>query len=506
MAASSSQRKHIGPDDFTILRCIGKGDVGSVYLVTLTGSDPQAHFAMKVLNKVEMQKRNKIRRVFTEREVLATSQHPLIVQLHYTFQNKENIFFVMDFCAGGQLYHLLKFQPSKQIPESAVKFYASEVLLGLEYLHFLGFIYRDLKPENILLDGSGHVKLSDFDLSKTGPVTLGEGASVCIEPKFLTDSLVGTVEYMAPEVVGGRGHSGSVDWWTFGILIYEMLYGKTPFCGESDRETFEKIERARLRFPAQPKVSRDTKRLLRALLTHDPAKRLGAQNGAEEIKAHPWFHDVKFGCVLNQTPPLIPRLRSPTDTRYFKKIRKTAFDRESLSSPSISGRQLERHDVFRQFHEVVRGPGSAIMMDLSSTGDAPEPLASNGDAATSVSFADGDVIKIPSPTISPVPTTPSPPTSSHTSSKRSSQKKPPHRRRRRPRPGEACTSCQIDPHTSKSARCSRRHIAKDGKSSAKPRPTHRDSRALISQPVPKHQSRHRTTTKPHLGAPSGVVL
>lgn len=185
--------------------------------------------------------------------------------------------------AGGEFFRVLQRMPNKCLPEEAVRFYCAEVLLALEYLHILGFIYRDLKPENILLHESGHIKLTDFDLSKasdtpTQPQVVremfGEIKRVSTVPDLTTNSFVGTAEYIAPEVISGFGHSSAVDWWTFGILMFEMLYGRAPFKGKTREEIFKSIMDEKLKFPKEVPVSKEAKNMMKALLTPDVKKRL----------------------------------------------------------------------------------------------------------------------------------------------------------------------------------------------------------------------------------------
>ena len=198
----------ISKRDFEEIRLIGRGNVGKVYLVRLKGTDEL--YAMKVLSKEEMIKKNKVKRVMTEREILAAAHHPFIVTLHWCWTSKNHIYFVMDWCAVGEFFRVLQRNPNKCLKEEAVKFYAAEVLTALEYLHIMGFIYRDLKPENILLHATGHLKLTDFDLSKasenpTAPHVVremfgGDIKKISSVPDLITNSFVGTAEYIAPEV------------------------------------------------------------------------------------------------------------------------------------------------------------------------------------------------------------------------------------------------------------------------------------------------------------------
>jgi protein-serine/threonine kinase len=212
-----------------------------------------------------MIKRNKIKRALAEQEILATSNHPFIVTLFHSFQSDDKLYLCMEYCSGGEFFRALQTRPNKCVDEDAARFYAAEVTAALEYLHLMGFIYRDLKPENILLHQSGHIMLSDFDLSKqsdaSGAPTMilgrhGTSSSnlPAIDTKsciadFRTNSFVGTEEYIAPEVIKGCGHTSAVDWWTLGILIYEMLYGTTPFKGKNRNATFQNILKDEVPFP-----------------------------------------------------------------------------------------------------------------------------------------------------------------------------------------------------------------------------------------------------------------
>lgn len=217
--------QHVGYHDFDKVRLLGRGDVGRVYLVRLKGTDK--YYAMKVLPKKDMIARNKVKRVQTEREILCSTNYPFIVSLYWSFQSANCLYFVMDFCAGGEFFKVLQRQEGHCIPEDWARFYAAEVLLALEYLHTMGFIYRDLKPENILMTSSGHIVLTDFDLSKgaAGQVTpqILDKELIHTEPGIVTNSFVGTEEYIAPEVIKGFGHTSAVDWWTFGILLFEFI-------------------------------------------------------------------------------------------------------------------------------------------------------------------------------------------------------------------------------------------------------------------------------------------
>ncbi|KOS18911.1 Serine/threonine-protein kinase nrc-2 [Escovopsis weberi] len=330
----------VGPASFDKIKLIGKGDVGKVYLVREKKSNRL--YAMKVLSKKEMIKRNKIKRALAEQEILATSNHPFIVTLYHSFQSEDHLYLCMEYCSGGEFFRALQTRPGKCIAEEDARFYAAEVTAALEYLHLMGFIYRDLKPENILLHQSGHIMLSDFDLSKqSGPggkptMIIGKNGArtdalptidtrSCIAD-FRTNSFVGTEEYIAPEVIKGSGHTSAVDWWTLGILIYEMLYGTTPFKGKNRNATFANILREDIPFPdhnGAPPISNLCKSLIRKLLIKDENRRLGARAGASDIKAHPFFRTTQWALIRHMKPPIIPHQGRGIDTLNFRNVKES---------------------------------------------------------------------------------------------------------------------------------------------------------------------------------------
>ncbi|KAF8862172.1 Pkinase-domain-containing protein [Acephala macrosclerotiorum] len=330
----------VGPGSFDKIKLIGKGDVGKVYLVREKKSSRL--YAMKVLSKKEMIKRNKIKRALAEQEILATSNHPFIVTLYHSFQSEDHLYLCMEYCSGGEFFRALQTRPGKCIPEEDARFYAAEVTAALEYLHLMGFIYRDLKPENILLHQSGHIMLSDFDLSKQSDpggkptMILGRnGANTnslptidtksCIA-NFRTNSFVGTEEYIAPEVIKGCGHTSAVDWWTLGILIYEMLFGTTPFKGKNRNATFANILRDDVPFPehsGSPQISNLCKSLIRKLLIKDENRRLGARAGASDVKTHPFFRTTQWALIRHMKPPMIPHQGRGIDTVNFRNVKES---------------------------------------------------------------------------------------------------------------------------------------------------------------------------------------
>ncbi|KAK1317271.1 Protein kinase G11A [Acorus calamus] len=375
----------LGLSHFRLLKRLGCGDIGSVYLSELSGT--KCYFAMKVMDKGSLASRKKLLRAQTEREILQCLDHPFLPTLYTHFETDKFSCLVMEFCPGGDLHTLRQRQPGKYFSEQAVKFYVAEVLLSLEYLHMLGIVYRDLKPENVLVREDGHIMLSDFDLSlrctvsptlvkssnpdsdpfrKNQPVYCVQPACIeptsciiqpsctvpttCFSPRFFSSkskkdrnnkpkpkpkpkssyhepgnqvsplpelmaeptgarsmSFVGTHEYLAPEIIKGEGHGSAVDWWTFGIFLYELLFGKTPFKGSGNRATLFNVVGQPLRFPESPVVSFSARDLIRGLLVKEPQHRLAYKRGATEIKQHPFFEGVNWALIRCASPPEIPK-------------------------------------------------------------------------------------------------------------------------------------------------------------------------------------------------------
>ncbi|XP_015058309.1 phototropin-1 [Solanum pennellii] len=307
----------IGLKHFKPIKPLGSGDTGSVHLVELCGTDQ--HFAMKAMDKSIMLNRNKVHRACAEREILDMLDHPFLPALYASFQTKTHICLITDYYPGGELFMLLDRQQTKVLKEDAARFYAAEVVVALEYLHCQGIIYRDLKPENVLLQSGGHVSLTDFDLScltSCKPQLLvpeinekkkhqkGQHNPIFMaEPMRASNSFVGTEEYIAPEIITGAGHTSAVDWWALGILLYEMLYGYTPFRGKTRQKTFSNILHKDLKFPGSIQSSLHAKQLMYRLLHRDPKNRLGSREGANEIKQHPFFRGVNWALIRCMNPP-----------------------------------------------------------------------------------------------------------------------------------------------------------------------------------------------------------
>ncbi|KAM1318493.1 hypothetical protein EV2_003825 [Malus domestica] len=313
----TARGEKIGLRHFKPVKPLGCGNTGSVHLVELQGTGEL--YAMKAMEKSRMLNRNKVHRACIEREIISLLDHPFLPTLYTSFETSTHVCLISDFFSGGELFALLDQQPMKLFKEESARFYAAEVVIALEYLHCLGIVYRDLKPENILLQKDGHIVLTDFDLSfmtSCKPLIIKHQSlnnrrrsssqpppTFIAEPVSQSNSFVGTEEYIAPEIVTGAGHSSAIDWWALGILLYEMLYGRTPFRGKNRQRTFTNILHKDLTFPGSIPVSLAARQLINALLQRDPDTRLGSNTGANEIKQHPFFRGFNWPLIRCMSPP-----------------------------------------------------------------------------------------------------------------------------------------------------------------------------------------------------------
>uniref|UniRef100_A0ABD2X925 Ribosomal protein S6 kinase n=1 Tax=Trichogramma kaykai TaxID=54128 RepID=A0ABD2X925_9HYME len=322
------------PKHFELLKVLGQGSFGKVFLVRKNiGRDKGTLYAMKVLKKATLKVRDRMRTKM-ERNILVDIEHPFIVRLHYAFQTEGKLYLILDFLRGGDLFSRLSQQ--LMFTEEDVKFYLAELALALDHVHKLGIIYRDLKPENILLDTEGHVVLTDFGLSKQ-PLDDSQTYSFC-----------GTVEYMAPEIVNRKGHSFAADWWSFGVVLFEMLTGVLPFHGANRKETMTQILKAKLGMPQ--KISPEAQALLRVLFKRNPVNRLGSK-GIEEVKNHVFFATIDWQKLYNKEikPPFKPAVSEDDDAYYFDKEFTCKTPKDSPGVPPSA----TAHELFRGFSFVA---------------------------------------------------------------------------------------------------------------------------------------------------------
>ncbi|EEB05592.1 AGC/PKC protein kinase Pck2 [Schizosaccharomyces japonicus yFS275] len=297
--------KVVGLDSFNFISVLGKGNFGKVMLAE--SKKTKNLFAIKVLKKSFILENDEIESIKSEKRVFLVAnreKHPFLLNLHSCFQTETRIFFVMDYVSGGDL--MLHIQQEQFYPRRA-QFYAAEVCLALKYFHDNGIIYRDLKLDNILLSPDGHIKLADYGLCKEN-----------MWDKNTTVTFCGTPEFMAPEILLEQKYTRAVDWWAFGVLIYQMLLGQSPFRGDDEEEIFDAILTDEPLYPIH--MPRDSVFILQQLLTRAPEKRLGSgPNDAEDVMAHPFFSNINWDDIYHKRiqPPFVPKLEGPKDTKYF---------------------------------------------------------------------------------------------------------------------------------------------------------------------------------------------
>ncbi|PSR71716.1 hypothetical protein PHLCEN_2v12420 [Hermanssonia centrifuga] len=323
--------------DFDIHRTLGTGSFGRVHLVR--SKHNLRFYAIKVLSKEKIVRMKQVSHTRNEQMMLQAVQHPFIINLWGTFQDSTNLYMVMDFVPGGELFTLLR--RSNRFPDPVAKFYAAEVALALNYLHNLDIIYRDLKPENILLNFDGHIKIADFGFAK-----------YCNNTAW---TLCGTPDYLAPEIIGNARYNKSVDWYALGVLIYEMLSGLPPF-HEPDASPvvlYEKIAQGPtcIRWPAFNTNATD---LILKFMERDPSKRYGnLRHGAGDVFAHPWFREVDWERLKNReiTAPYLPRISGAGDASAFEKYPE---DNIATAAYGVSSAD-EFGDMFPDFEYTSHG-------------------------------------------------------------------------------------------------------------------------------------------------------
>ncbi|KAL1833645.1 hypothetical protein ACET3Z_003296 [Daucus carota] len=368
---SSKDRTSI--DDFEIIKPISRGAFGRVFLAKKRTTGDL--FAIKVLKKADMVRKNAVESILAERDILIAVRNPFVVRFFYSFTCRENLYLVMEYLNGGDLYSLLRNLGC--LDEDVARVYIAEVVLALEYLHSLRIVHRDLKPDNLLIAHDGHLKLTDFGLSKVGLINSTDdlsgpavsGASLLEEvdsqlsasqhqqDRRAKRSAVGTPDYLAPEILLGTGHGTSADWWSVGVILFELIVGIPPFNAEHPQIIFDNILNRNIPWPQVPEeMSSEAADLVDRLLREDPNQRLGAR-GASEVKQHPFFRDINWNTLARQKAAFVPASESPMDTSYFtsrftwnpsdEQVHAGSEFEDSTDSGSISGSSSchsNRHD------------------------------------------------------------------------------------------------------------------------------------------------------------------
>lgn len=358
----TKKKRKITLDNFEFLKVLGKGTFGKVILCREKSSN---HFyAIKILRKDVIIKRDEVAHTLTENRVLQVVDHPFLTYLKYSFQTNDRLCFVMEYVNGGELFFHLN--QERIFPEERAKFYGAEICLALGYLHERNIIYRDLKLENLLLDADGHIKIADFGLCKED---ISYGST--------TRTFCGTPEYLAPEVLEENDYGRGVDWWGYGVCLYEMMVGRLPFYDKDHDKLFQLIVCEDVRFPKT--ISQEARDLLKGLLHKDPNKRLGGGPGdVKEVQSHPFYITINWKLLEEKklTPPFKPQVTSETDTRYFDReftgesVQLTPPDQVEPLGPIAEESEAA---AFNQFsYQDNSTLGSSLASSLNSLGMAEE--------------------------------------------------------------------------------------------------------------------------------------
>lgn len=376
--SSPKHKERTSIDDFEIIKPISKGAYGKVFLARKRTTGDL--FAIKVLKKMDMLRKNDIERIVAERNILIRVRNPFVVRFFYSFTSKENLYLVMEYLNGGDLYSLV--QNVGCLEEDVARVYIAELVLALEYLHTLEIVHRDVKPDNILIARDGHIKLTDFGLSKIGLMNRTSDLSGFEINEFAPSnannenikkgadrsqqSAVGTPDYLAPEILLGSKHGYAADWWSVGIILFELITGIPPFTGEHLEIIFDNILNRKIPWPPVPKdMSPEAQDLIDRLLLHDPIQRLGA-DGSSEVKAHPFFRGINWENLASQKAAFVPHPDSVDDTSYFvSRFTESFTARDNDQNSSDSDSDTTDSFLNSEGHEKLDDCGDLAEFDSS---------------------------------------------------------------------------------------------------------------------------------------------
>ncbi|CAN6891302.1 unnamed protein product [Brassica oleracea] len=380
----------ISIDDFDEIKEISRGAFGRVLLAKKRTTGDL--FAIKVLKKADMIRKNAVESILAERDILINVRNPFVVRFFYSFTSSENLYLVMEYLGGGDFYSLLK--NIGCMDESNARVYIAEVILALEYLHSEGVVHRDLKPDNLLIAHDGHVKLTDFGLSKVGLISSTDdlsgpdfGASSLFleeKPKWTTSehefgsrdkrSAVGTPDYLAPEILLGTGHGATADWWSVGIILFEFMVGIPPFNADHPEQIFDNILNRNIPWPSVPEeMSHEARDLIDRLLTEDPHQRLGAR-GAAEVKQHIFFKDINWDTLAEQKAAFVPDSEDVLDTSYFQCRYQPSFSDKHCFPNNENGDSSESGSsgcLSNDHNEEIDEPGGPAELETNVSKNNP---------------------------------------------------------------------------------------------------------------------------------------
>ena len=335
-------------NDFEPLKLLGRGSFGEVLLVRLKAN--QKVYAMKILSKNLLKIKRQQIHTKTERDLMVKINCPFIVNIKSAFQDIAKLYIVSEFMQGGDMFYHMHDGKIIIFNNDKTRFYIMELVLALEFLHKNNMVYRDLKPENILLDAKGHIKLTDFGLSKILETESDKAFTIC-----------GTPQYLAPEILQKKGYNKAVDWWSLGCVMYEMLTGKIPFAIKRGVKLNMKIYEQGVKYPDH--LYKNAKDLIKKLLVIDPNERLGSgPDGSENIKKHPFFNKTNWNDAYQRKikPPFIPKLKNDTDLRYFD----TMFTEEPINGNQrkyTRDRDREPSNEYNGFSYVTGSVSNELM-------------------------------------------------------------------------------------------------------------------------------------------------